>query len=81
MAKKNPEKQEFTLDEGFRQMEVILETLEQEDVSLEEAFANYSKGMMVLKACSQQIDRVEKKVLKLSADSTTGEPWEPTEQE
>lgn len=81
MAKKNPEKQEFTLEEGFRQMEDILETLEKEDVSLEEAFQNYSKGMMVLKACSQQIDRVEKKVLKLSAEAPAGEPWEPEGQE
>jgi exodeoxyribonuclease VII small subunit len=77
MAKKNPEKQEFTLEEGFRQMEGILEALEQDDVTLEEAFQNYQKGMTVLKACAGQIDKVEKKVLKLSTDASTGEPWEP----
>jgi exodeoxyribonuclease VII small subunit len=81
MAKKNPQMQALTLEEGFRQMEGILETLEQEDVSLEEAFQNYSMGMMVLRACTQQIDKVEKKVLKLSADASLGEPWEPTIQE
>jgi exodeoxyribonuclease VII small subunit len=81
MAKKNPQMQSFTLEDGFKQMEDILETLEQEDVSLEEAFQNYSKGMMVLKTCAQQIDKVEKKVLKLSADASMGEPWEPEEQE
>jgi exodeoxyribonuclease VII small subunit len=76
MAKKNPNKQEFTLEEGFRQMEGILEKLEQEDVTLEEAFQNYSKGMLLLQACNQQIDTVEKKILKLSADGLSQESWE-----
>ena len=34
--------------------------------SIEDAFSAYSQGMTVLKQCSDQIDRVEKRVLKLS---------------
>ena len=40
--------------------------LEREDISLEEAFEAYSRGMALLKECNDQIDGVEKKVLKLS---------------
>ena len=35
---------------------------------MEEAFAAYSDGMKLLKECNDQIDKVEKKVLKLAAD-------------
>lgn len=55
------------LEENFRRLEEIIERLE-EDIPLEEAFGVYSEGMAVLKLCSQQIDRVEKQVLKLSEE-------------
>ena len=55
-----------SLEENFALLEEIIEKLEQEDISLEEAFATYSNGMAVLKTCNEQIDRVEKKVLKLN---------------
>lgn len=55
------------LEENFRKLEEIIERLE-EDIPLEEAFDVYSEGMAVLKLCGEQIDRVEKKVLKLGED-------------
>lgn len=55
------------LEANFESLQETIERLEQEDISLEEAFAAYSKGMELLKQCNDQIDRVEKKVLKLSA--------------
>lgn len=58
----------FSLEENFDRLEEIIEKLEREDIPLEEAFAAYSEGMAVLKLCGEQIDRVEKKVLKLSED-------------
>ena len=42
--------------------------LEDEDLPLEKAFQTYSEGMLLLERCNSQIDRVEKQVLKLSAD-------------
>lgn len=59
--------QQPKLEENFEKLQETIELLEQEELSLEEAFAAYSKGMELLKQCSDQIDRVEKKVLKLSA--------------
>ena len=60
------QKNTFTLEENFTRLEEIIEKMESDDISLEEAFAAYSTGMAVLKECNEQIDRVEKKVLKLS---------------
>ena len=60
------QKKTFTLEENFARLEEIIEKMESDDISLEEAFAAYSTGMAVLKECNEQIDRVEKKVLKLS---------------
>lgn len=57
---------EFTLEENFARLEELVDRLSDEDISLEQAFTAYSQGMEVLKQCNGQIDRVEKKVLKLS---------------
>lgn len=57
-----------SLEENFAKLESVMERLEAEDISLEEAFTAYSAGMKLVKECNGQIDRVEKKVLKLSGD-------------
>lgn len=62
------EQETYSLEENFARLEGIMELLEQEDISLEEAFRAYSEGMAVLKQCNDQIDRVEKQVLKLGED-------------
>ena len=58
----------MTIEENFAKIEETIEKLEQDDISLEEAFAAYSDGMKLLKECNDQIDIVEKKVLKLASD-------------
>ena len=63
MSEKN-----MTIEENFTKLEETLALLESEEVSLEEAFAAYSEGMKLLKICNDQIDKVEKQVLKLSED-------------
>ncbi len=63
----NNENQEaLSLEENFALLKQTVEALEAEDISLEDAFASYSKGMELLKTCNDQIDRVEKQVLVLS---------------
>lgn len=61
-------KENSSLEENFAKLELEIEKLEAEGVTLEEAFAAYSEGMKLLKECNAQIDKVEKKVLKLSAE-------------
>ena len=63
----------MTIEENFAKIEETLALLESEDVTLEDAFAAYTEGMKLLKICNDQIDKVEKQVLKLSED---GEGYE-----
>lgn len=63
----------MTLEENFAKLEETISRLEAEDISLEEAFAAYNQGMVLLKECNDQIDKTEKEVLKLSADGTLSE--------
>ena len=62
----NENQQNLTLEENFERLEAAIEQLEQEDIPLEDAFKAYSHGMEILRQCNDQIDRVEKQVLKLS---------------
>ena len=57
--------------ENFAKLEEVIQRLEGGETSLEEAFAAYSEGMQLIKACNDQIDRVEKQVLKLTEEGTT----------
>ena len=61
-------KEKVSLEENFARLELEIEKLESENVTLEEAFHAYSEGMKLLKECNDQIDKVEKQVLKLTAD-------------
>ena len=66
------EKQEGTsLEELFVQLESVIQKMEGEDVSLEDSFQLYHRGMDALKQCSERIDEVEKKMLILPLETRT----------
>ena len=54
-----------TLQEIFAELDEVIAGMEQEEVSLEETFELYHKGMDMLKLCNERIDKVEKKMLLL----------------
>lgn len=56
----------YSLEENFQRLEEMIEKMSSEDLPLEDAFQIYSDGMKILKQCNDQIDRVEKQVLKLT---------------
>lgn len=72
MAKKKEEKTEkeqaLSLEEAFARIEEVIGSLETEDITLEQSFAEYNRGMALLAQCNETIDRVEKKVLKINED-------------
>lgn len=76
VSAKEPE--EASLEDKFAGLEEIIARLEEEDISLEDAFGAYSQGMELLKSCNDQIDRVEKKVLRLSGQGELEEMDEGT---
>ena len=54
-------------------LDKIVEKLESREISLEDSFVMYQKGMEVLKQCSQKIDMVEKKMLQMNKDGDLSE--------
>lgn len=70
MAKKKEEEKEraLSLEDAFAQIEEVIGRLETEDITLEQSFAEYNRGMALLTQCNETIDRVEKKVLKINED-------------
>lgn len=51
-----------SLEELFSQIEGVISGMEQEEVSLEDAFSLYQKGISLVKQCNEKIDRVEKEI-------------------
>lgn len=62
-----------TLEETFAEIEDIIEQMEQPDVSLDESFRLYQKGVEGLKSCNELLDEVEKKMQILTADGSLEE--------
>lgn len=57
---------EKSLEASMEALEEVISKLEEEEVSLDESFALYQKGMKLLKECNSAIDRVEKKIIVLN---------------
>lgn len=73
MSEERNTEQKPGLEEQFQSLEVIVNRLEQEEISLEESFQLYHRGMELLKKCNNTIDTVEKKVLMLDENGETHE--------
>ena len=54
-----------TLEIVFQELDEVVKKLEGDNISLEESFGLYHKGMDLLKVCNEKIDTVEKKMLML----------------
>ena len=67
------EKKEKTLEESFRELEKLIEEMEDREISLEDSFAKYKEGVELLKICNQKIDRVEKQMLVINDRGETDE--------
>lgn len=67
------EEKEISLEEAFARLQETIENLEKDDITLEQSFQEYQKGMLLVKKCNEIIDKVEKKVLVLNEDGGTDE--------
>ena len=64
---------ERKLEENFEELNQFLEELEKPEVTLEDSFALYQKGMQLLKICNDSIDKVEKQLIILSENGEANE--------
>ncbi|HIU75429.1 MAG TPA: exodeoxyribonuclease VII small subunit [Candidatus Pelethocola excrementipullorum] len=67
------EKKALTLEESFVELDKMVDQLESPDISLEESFQVYKKGMELLKECNSKIDTVEKKMLQMNKNGELSE--------
>ena len=65
--------EECSIEDILAQVEETIANLEADDISLEDSFAQYKKGMDLLKVCNEKIDAIEKKVLILNGEGETDE--------
>ncbi len=60
--------EKITLEERFSNIENILNQMEDGDVSLDQSFELYKKGLGEIKAANEMLDTVEKEMLVLTAN-------------
>lgn len=60
--------QQLTMEQNFEEIEQIIEQLESKDVSLEDSFQLYQKGMEHIRQCNELMNQVEKKVQMLNSN-------------
>ena len=65
--------EDFTIEESIKELDLIVQRLESREISLEDSFVMYQKGMELLRQCSGKIDTVEKKMLMINEDGGLSE--------
>ena len=58
-------KEALSIEESFVLLDELLARLEGDELTMEESFETYAKGLSLVKQCREKIDEVEKKVLVL----------------
>ena len=58
-----------SIEESLAEIQQIIDTMEQGNLTLEEALANYETGIKLIRGCSRQIDKAEKKIQVLTESS------------
>lgn len=67
------ENKDSKIEDKFGALDKIVDELEGENVSLEDSFNLYKKGVTLLKECSESIDKVEKQLIILNEDGVQDE--------
>ena len=62
MAKNN-------IEENFKELDEILEKMQDEEVPLDESFEMYKKGIEIVKDSNEQIEKIEKQIEVLEEDT------------
>ena len=68
MAEDKKLAEDLTIEESLQELDLIVQRLESREISLEDSFVMYQNGMELLRQCSDKIDTVEKKMLKINED-------------
>ncbi len=75
---------EKDFEEALRELEAIVNRLEQGDLPLEEALRHFEEGVKLSRYCHIKLDEAQRKVeilLKNEGGKITPQPFEPAEEE
>lgn len=64
---KKEEKQKKSIDESLKGLQEIIQKMEVDELSLEDAFQLYEQGIQQIQDCKIELDLVEKKMLQLTS--------------
>ncbi len=76
MAEESPEPkkiEEMTFEEALRELEQIVNRLENEPLSLDDSLALFERGQRLGSHCAQILDKAELKITRLVPDQSAGE--------
>ncbi|MCI8534664.1 MAG: exodeoxyribonuclease VII small subunit [Hungatella sp.] len=57
-----------SIEETMKELEAIIEKMEDRENTLEDSFACFEAGMKLVKECSERIDKVEKQIMVFSEE-------------
>jgi len=60
--------EKMTIEQGFGKLGEIMERMEETDISLEESFRLYNKGIKLVKQIKEKLDDTEKKLIVLEEE-------------
>lgn len=60
--------EKMTIEQGFDKLGEIMERMEKTDISLEESFRLYNKGIKLVKQIKEKLDDTEKKLIVLEEE-------------
>ncbi len=62
---KESDNQELTFEEAFRRLEIIVQTLEKGESTLDESIKAFEEGMKLVKICSDKLNEAEVRLQQL----------------
>lgn len=63
----------MTLEQAFTELEEILNIMDGQELTLEDSFQYYKKGIELLNYCNQSIEQVERKIQILTGEGGENE--------
>jgi len=69
-----------TFEKSLQQLEIIVNQIENGELTLEENIAKFEEGMKLSKICNQKLAETEKKIEMLVTNQQQEETWQPLQQ-
>ena len=67
------EDKKIDFESSLKELETIVEKLEDEDINLEDSVKSFEKGISLVKECQKQLHNAELKIKKLLDDGSSSE--------